>query len=115
MGAREKVAEAICGVTGAGQMFPWQTLSEREKDAWRARADAAIQALGLTEEWGVRRGQGVFQFHTDGFPTEQAAQASADRINKRYWKENENVAGAAIAAPEAHPVSRLVTPWEARS
>lgn len=45
----EAAAEAICGATGSGRMFPWDTLNETERDAWREMARAAIQALGLTE------------------------------------------------------------------
>jgi hypothetical protein len=42
--AREKVAEVICGATSAGKLFPWAELTERERDAWRKMADAAIAA-----------------------------------------------------------------------
>ena len=48
----DKVAEAICGASTAGRMFPWDTLAEGERDAWRVMAAAAVDALGLTEEIG---------------------------------------------------------------
>lgn len=48
----DKVAEAICGASHAGKLFPWSGLSEVERDAWRAMAAAAVDALGLTEEIG---------------------------------------------------------------
>lgn len=41
---RDKIAEAICGSTGAGRMFPWHTLNEFDRDAWRAMVDAARDA-----------------------------------------------------------------------
>ncbi len=41
----DRVAEAICASTAAGRMFPWSTLNERERDAWRAMATAAVEAL----------------------------------------------------------------------
>jgi len=48
----DKVAEAICGASHAGKLFPWSGLSEVERDAWRAMAAAAVDALQLTEEIG---------------------------------------------------------------
>ncbi|AFA45102.1 hypothetical protein SEA_GALACTIC_88 [Mycobacterium phage Galactic] len=41
----ERAAQAICETTGSGRMFPWNTLSEQEKDAWRRMADAAFDVL----------------------------------------------------------------------
>lgn len=55
----DRVAEAICGSTSAGKLFPWAELSERERDAWRRMARAAIGALGLTEERRVVTPQGT--------------------------------------------------------
>jgi hypothetical protein len=46
----DKVAEAICGATSAGQLFPWPTLTESEREAWRRMAVAAIDVLRVTEE-----------------------------------------------------------------
>ncbi len=44
--ARDSVAQAICESTSAGRLFPWATLSERERDAWRRMADAALAVPG---------------------------------------------------------------------
>ncbi|UVK63066.1 hypothetical protein SEA_BEAKIN_80 [Mycobacterium phage Beakin] len=41
----EKVAEAIRGETSGGRIFPWNTLTETEKDAWRRMANAAFDVL----------------------------------------------------------------------
>lgn len=38
---RDKIAEAICESTTSGRMFPWHSLSESDRDAWRRMADAA--------------------------------------------------------------------------
>lgn len=46
----DAAAEAICAATSSGQMFPWSTLNETDRDAWRRMAQAAIDALNLTEE-----------------------------------------------------------------
>jgi hypothetical protein len=52
----DKVAEAICGTTSAGKLFPWPTLTESEREAWRRMAVAAIDALRLTEETNAHYG-----------------------------------------------------------
>lgn len=113
MDAREKVAEAICGVTGSGQMFPWHTLNEREKDAWRAMADAALGALNLTEEWGATcdRWKGGRKVRK----TRQGAEddiviATAPSVGP--WSALEP---PPPTVEEMRIESRLVTPWEARS
>ncbi|ASZ74459.1 hypothetical protein I5H97_gp085 [Mycobacterium phage Wachhund] len=41
----ERAAQAICETTSSGRMFPWNTLTEQEKDAWRRMADAAFDVL----------------------------------------------------------------------
>ncbi|AEK06795.1 hypothetical protein ROCKYHORROR_92 [Mycobacterium phage RockyHorror] len=41
----EKVAEAIRGETSGGRIFPWNTLTETEKDPWRRMANAAFDVL----------------------------------------------------------------------
>ncbi len=41
---RDQMAEAICLSTESGRLFPWATLSDVDRDAWRAIADAAIAA-----------------------------------------------------------------------
>ncbi|WP_169619254.1 hypothetical protein [Mycolicibacterium peregrinum] len=42
--ARDKVAEAICGTTSAGRLFPWAAQRESEREQWRRMADAAVAA-----------------------------------------------------------------------
>jgi hypothetical protein len=42
---RTRIAAAACGATSAGKLFPWNTLSEPQKDAWREMADAVIDVL----------------------------------------------------------------------
>lgn len=41
---RDQMARAICESTSAGRLFPWDTLTERERAPWRRMADAAITA-----------------------------------------------------------------------
>lgn len=73
-----------------------------------AAAEAAIDALQLTEEWGVQDRYGVGR---TAIPAPDTAASIAARINARYQEDNKYVAGAAMAAPNAVPVSRLVGPW----
>ncbi|OBK04677.1 hypothetical protein A5746_10290 [Mycolicibacterium conceptionense] len=40
----DKVAEAICGTTSAGKLFPWRESSESIREPWRRMAEAAIAA-----------------------------------------------------------------------
>jgi hypothetical protein len=47
---RTRIAKAICESTSAGRTFPWETLNERERDAWGSMADAVICELGLELE-----------------------------------------------------------------
>jgi hypothetical protein len=47
---RTRIAVAACGATSAGKLFPWDTLSEPQRDAWRAIADAVIRDV-LTPEF----------------------------------------------------------------
>jgi hypothetical protein len=47
---RDRIATAACGATSAGKLFPWNTLSEPQKDAWRAMADAVIAELSLRRD-----------------------------------------------------------------
>lgn len=42
---RDRIAAVACGATSAGKLFPWDTLSEPQKDAWRTMADAVIAEL----------------------------------------------------------------------
>lgn len=42
---RDAMAEAICGATSAGKLFPWSTLDEKDRDMWRRMADAALSAV----------------------------------------------------------------------
>jgi len=44
---RTRIAKAICESTSAGRTFPWETLNERERDAWGSMADAVIRELDL--------------------------------------------------------------------
>ncbi|AXQ62217.1 hypothetical protein SEA_SPIKELEE_88 [Mycobacterium phage Spikelee] len=39
------IEKAIRGETSAGRIFPWNTLTELEKDAWRRMANAAFDVL----------------------------------------------------------------------
>ncbi|OCB09259.1 hypothetical protein A5717_26145 [Mycolicibacterium porcinum] len=41
----DRVAEAICGETSAGKLFPWAESSEENREPWRRMARAAIAAL----------------------------------------------------------------------
>lgn len=41
----DRVAKAICGASLAGKWFPWDSLDDAERDAWREMAAAAIEAL----------------------------------------------------------------------
>jgi hypothetical protein len=41
----DRVAEAICATTSAGQLFPWAELSEHNRRPWRAMAQAAIDVM----------------------------------------------------------------------
>ncbi|KIU17895.1 hypothetical protein [Mycolicibacterium llatzerense] len=43
---RDAFAQAICESTSAGKLFPWATLTERERDAWRRMAEAAMSVPG---------------------------------------------------------------------
>jgi len=47
---RDRIAAAACGATSAGKLFPWETLSEPQRDAWRKVADAVIAELGLEKQ-----------------------------------------------------------------
>lgn len=38
---RDKIAEALCESTTSGRMFPWHSLSESDRDAWRRMVDTA--------------------------------------------------------------------------
>lgn len=80
-------------------------------DQYRRMAAAALAALNLTEEWSVERGQGVFAFMSGSYPDYDSAAAAAKRIDKRYWNSMSSVPGAGMAAPNAHPVRRLVSGW----
>ena len=92
--------------------FPWEKMTAPEQSDWLRMAAAAVDALNLTEEWGVERGQGLFAYISGTrYPDRDSAAAAAKRIDKRFWNSMESVAGAGIAAPNAHPVSRLVSPW----
>lgn len=46
----DKVAQAICEVTTAGKLFPWDELSEAARDSWRVMAVAAITAMSDTDK-----------------------------------------------------------------
>ncbi|BCI54980.1 hypothetical protein NIIDNTM18_42580 [Mycolicibacterium litorale] len=113
----EAVAIAICQSANDLRTTDLARAYVAQYPRYRHLAEAAIEAHtaalgGLTEEWAVKRGQGVWAYvSTKRFPDEESAQKSADRINKRYWDEHKGVAGAAIAEPNAHPVSRTVSPW----
>lgn len=50
---RDRIAEAACGATSAGKLFPWDTLSAAHRESWYSVADAVIEALGLLEVGGV--------------------------------------------------------------
>lgn len=69
-----------------------------------------MDELGLTEEWGVHEGALIVPMRS-----REAADRRAAGINTRFWKKHENVAGACMASPNAHPVSRLVSEWEANA
>ena len=43
---RDRIAEAACGATSAGKLFPWETLSTANRQPWYLVADAVIEALG---------------------------------------------------------------------
>lgn len=49
----DAVAEAICAVDPDMQGVLWPGKSEPGKDKYRRMAQAAIDALGLTAEWGI--------------------------------------------------------------
>lgn len=49
---RHRIAAAACGATSAGKLFPWDTLSEPQRDSWRAVADAVIRELQIDTEDG---------------------------------------------------------------
>jgi hypothetical protein len=90
----DKVAEAICGASHAGKLFPWSGLSEVERDAWRAMAAAAVDALGLTEEVGFRH-----RFPNGRSVLLEDADVKVARVL------------AATTGSEITEVSRLVSPW----
>lgn len=46
-GLRDRIAAAACGATSAGKLFPWETLSEAQRNSWRAVADAVIAEIDL--------------------------------------------------------------------
>ena len=50
----DRVAEAICGTTSAGKLFPWSQSTEAEREPWRRMARAALGVLDMTEESAVR-------------------------------------------------------------
>lgn len=57
----DTVAEAICAADPDMQGALWPGKSEQGKDKYRRMAQAAIDALGLTEEWasGFDAGDGL--------------------------------------------------------
>lgn len=64
---RERIAAAACGATSAGKLFPWETLSEAQRDAWRTVADAVIGEIDLAipcANTGCRMRQ-VTRLHAD--------------------------------------------------
>lgn len=66
---RTRIAKAICESTSAGRTFPWETLNERERDAWGGMADAVIRELGLQRddeyELGSYTASGRYRYVTE--------------------------------------------------
>jgi len=91
----DKVAEAICGATSSGQLFPWSEATEQEREAWRRMAQAAMDALQLTEET-------AFQHH---FPNGRSVLLTDLTDIKTARKV------AAQAGMELTEVFRLASPW----
>lgn len=91
MSAREKIAEAIWRWNRPiHQHAWWATLHEDDREEFLGMADAALEALNLTEEWGVADTRG----HHRGGLNEGAARAIAERFENKTAR------------------SRLVGPWE---
>lgn len=93
----DRIAEAICSATSAGALFPWATLSERERDPWRRMACAAFGALGLTQQWGATTNDDSRVPHVPYFqPCEHRSDAEDD----------------ASYLEDGYVVSRWATGWE---
>lgn len=41
----DRIAEAICGTTSAGKLFPWAESTEKDREPWRRMARAAVEAM----------------------------------------------------------------------
>ena len=101
MDAREKVAEAL---KAADAVNP----ADNEADHYSYLADAAIQALGLTEEWTAGMedwcgDEGGFDLDPDIYDNHEGAERAVQHCQEHGWEGDKSFV-----------VSRLVGPWEKR-
>lgn len=102
----DKVTQAIAGADiqiGYREPIPWDELSDYGKDQYRRMAQAAIDAMQLTKEWGVQiteNGKTVIETHPGtGEPMDRE---TAFYENRRWPSYGYNTEGVR---------SRLVSPW----
>lgn len=106
----DAVAEAICEAEGHIRLnqFP------DTQDTYRRMAQAALDALQLTEEWAVytdRNTRGELVNTQLKAENQVAAVELADNLVEKFWRKHEGVAGAGMVKPNPEVRSRLISSW----
>lgn len=101
----ERAAEAVSKVI---YRVPWRHLGPQSREQCRLAAQAAIDALGLTEEWAVSSGERR-QFERHGSRDRAERALFVAESNNVHWERN----GREIPLWARNPriESRLVSFW----
>lgn len=103
----EAIAEAIFKVDYAGEPTykTFSKLDPEDRQWYCDMAQAAVEAMGLTEEWGVWTDDGNDFIDPDGWITDDRPEAEAEAATKCLSCDH-----CRNALPK-HVISRFVSPW----